>query len=98
MSSHYRGTRRRGREARNEAPRAVEPGPRGPGSVTSSDRRLAVLGQAPRDLLDARLTSARVLGTPRAGRRAVSHGPGAADWLRHRRGGGAGRWHPLMGP
>lgn len=60
--------------------------------------RLVVLGQAPRDLLDARLTSARVLGTPRAGRGAVSHGGGAADWLRRRPGGGAERWHPRMGP
>lgn len=37
-----------------------------------------------------RFTSARVLGTPRAGRGAVNHDGGAADWLRRRRGVGQG--------
>lgn len=53
-----------------------------------------MLGQAPPDLHDARLTSARVLGTPRAGRGAVNHGGGGADWLRRRRGVGQGAGIP----
>lgn len=66
--------------------------------MTSSAEGLAVLGRAPRDLHDARLTSARVLGTRRAGRGAVSHVGGAADWLRPRRGVGQGAGISDVGP
>lgn len=62
--------------------------------MTSSAQGLAVLGQAPRDLHDARLTSTRVLGTPGAGRGAVSHVGGTADWMRRGRGVGQGTGIP----
>lgn len=93
MSSHYTGMRRRGRAARYEAPEPPSQALSGR-SVTSSAQGLAVLGPAPRDLQDARLTSARVLGTPRAGRGAVSHVGGTADWLRRRLGEGQGSGIP----
>lgn len=96
MGSHYAGVPRRGRVARwCEAPGPRSPAPQGP-SVTSS-ARLAVLGQAPQDLHDARLSSARVLGTPRVGRGDVSQTGGAADWPMRRWGRG-GVLASLPGP
>lgn len=81
------GDRGTGGGARCEAPGPPSPALLGP-VVPASAEDLAVLVQAPRDLHDARLAPALVLGTRQAGPGAVSQASGVADWLRRRRGAG----------